>query len=289
VKFGIVVAEDNSLAKKLADQITKYIKSKGHGVLDKDRLKGSDLILTLGGDGTLLHTACENIEFQVPFVGINLGTLGFLTATEADRWRQAIDWLIGGKYVISERITLEASAIAHPRGAQRRGQAHPAGESGAYRAINEVVVKGLYRVVDLELSINQQKFLKIVGDGVIIATQTGSTAYSLSAGGPIVDPNLDSLLITPINPTGLPIPSVLLSSENEVYIEVLRGDDVSLIIDGQEHTKISQSPAFAKASVGRQSVKVKRGEYRVKFGYFDKEHFLKALNGKFGLSGRIGG
>ena len=142
--------------------------------------------------------------------------------------------------------------------------------------LNEVVVKGLYRVVDLELNINGQKFLKIVGDGVIIATQTGSTAYSLSAGGPIVDSELDCLVVTPVNAHGLPIPPVVLSPDDQIEIKLVSGDDVSLIIDGQEHTKVSQS----------QSVKLKRGKYRVKFGYFDKHHFLKSLNAKFGLSGR---
>ncbi|EKD58209.1 MAG: hypothetical protein ACD_57C00002G0001, partial [uncultured bacterium] len=236
MNFGIVVAKDNPPAKKLAGEITKYVKSKGHEVLDKDRLKGSDLFLTLGGDGTLLHTACENIQFQVPFVGINLGKLGFLTATEASDWKTAIDKLIDGKYVVSERITLDTEIGAHSRSALGRNFAHSGSEEKVFRALNEVVVKGLYRVVDLQLSLNDQKFLKIVGDGVIIATQTGSTAYSLSAGGPIVDPDLDSLLITPINSTGLPMPSAVLSSESVVNIEVLRGDDISLIIDGQEHT-----------------------------------------------------
>ena len=134
-------------------------------------------------------------------------------------------------------------------------------------------------MVDLELNINGQKFLKIVGDGVIIATQTGSTAYSLSAGGPIVDSELDCLVVTPVNAHGLPIPTVVLSPDDQIEIKLVSGDDVSLIIDGQEHTKVTEG----------QSIKVYRGRYRVKFGYFDEHHFLKALNAKFGLSGRFGG
>src|SRR3990167_1736831 len=106
VKFGIVVAKDNSQAKHLTDKITDYLKSKGHVV--SDSLTKSDLILTLGGDGTHLHAACENVGLEVPFVGINVGTLGFLTAAEADCWQEAVDRLINGRYVISERMTLEA-------------------------------------------------------------------------------------------------------------------------------------------------------------------------------------
>ena len=118
VKFGIVVAKDNSQAKHLADKITDYLKSKGHVV--SDSLTKSDLILTLGGDGTLLHAACENVGLGVPFVGINVGTLGFLTAAEIDDWQEAIDKLISGKYVVSERMTLEASIEPETRNLPRR-------------------------------------------------------------------------------------------------------------------------------------------------------------------------
>ena len=328
MKFGIVVAEDIPKARDLAKKVKKYLETRGHEVLDTN-LTRSDLVVTLGGDGILLHAACEHVELNVPFVGINAGTLGFLTAAEGSEWQGAIEKLIDGKYFISERMTLEAgiSKNFHLRGVRalryNSGQAHL--EGGNFRALNEVVVKGMYRVVDLEITVNGQKFLEIVGDGVIVSTQTGSTAYSLSAGGPIVEPEVDCFLITPINAVGLPIPSVALSPNDVVEIKVRKGDDVSLIVDGQEHTKISQSPADAKvfdlleserplsamsssfetlngrpngrsrrpeaqtrrALACRQSVKVERGRYRVKFGYFDKQHFLKALNAKFGLSGRV--
>src|SRR3990167_9150542 len=165
MKFGIVVAKENSQAERLADKITNYLKSKGHDVSDKGLTK-SDLILTLGGDGTLLHAACENVGLEVPFVGINVGTLGFLTAAEIDDWQEAIDKLISGKYVVSERMTMEASIEPETRNLPRR-QAGQKLET-KYRALNEVVVKGMYRVIKLEINVNGQKFLEIVGDGVIV-------------------------------------------------------------------------------------------------------------------------
>ena len=134
-------------------------------------------------------------------------------------------------------------------------------------------------MIELEIRINGERLLKISGDGVIISTQTGSTAYSLSSGGPIVDPGLDCLLMTPINPIGLPIPSVVISPNDEVLVKLVKGDDVSLIIDGQEHTKLKKG----------EIVKFTKGKFNVKFGYFDKHHFLKSLNAKFGLSGRVVG
>ena len=265
MKIGIIAADDNKRAKELCRKIQDYLKEKGHqAVLD---LKETEAVVVLGGDGTLIHSACENVELGVPFVGVNVGTLGFLTAADGDEWQKVVDVILSGKLVVSERMTLEANISRLTTNDERLTQ---------YRALNEIVIKGMYRVVNLEIAVNNQKFLSVVGDGIIVATPTGSTAYSLSAGGPIVDPEVDSLLITPVNAHGLPIPSVVLSPEDVVEIKVTKGEDVSLIIDGQEHTKVESG----------QTVKVSRGKYRVKLGYFDEHHFLKALNSKFGLTSR---
>lgn len=269
MNFGFVVSEDNEKAKELFGEAKKYLEDGGHQVLGGD-LSGSEVVVTLGGDGTLLHAVCEYVDFGVPFVGINLGTLGFLTVCEASDWQGAIDKIIDGTFFVSERMTLEAEVVIGNTKHEIRKK---------FRAVNEVVIKGLYRVVKLGISVNNQKLLNASGDGVIVSTQTGSTAYSLSAGGPIVDPELDCILITPVNAHGLPVPSIVLSPKDEVAVEVLGGDDVYLVVDGQEHTKISQG----------MSVRVERGKYRVKLGYFDKHHFLKSLNAKFGLGSRLGG
>ena len=253
-------------AKELAYVAKKYLEAKGHEVVEVEESK-PDYILSFGGDGTLIHTACQYANLNVPFVGINTGNLGFLTAKEADDWQKAIDGILKNQVFISERITLEASL-------EKSEARNPKSET--YRAVNEAAIKGFLRIIELEIAVNGEKFLKVLGDGVIVSTQTGSTAYSLSSGGPIVDPHLDCLLITPINPIGLPIPSVVISPDDEVLIKVVKGDDVSLIIDGQEHTKLSQS----------QSVRVKRGKFNVKFAYFNKQHFFKSLNAKFRLSDR---
>lgn len=284
MKFGIAVGKDNQKAKDLSKRIESHLKEKDHTVLF-DEFKGADFIVSLGGDGTLIHAACANLELGVPIVGINLGKLGFLTACESNEWQEAVQKLIEGKYFISERMTLEASVEkldkAHPRGVlQVSPRLHPAGEgSGSYRAVNEVVIKGLYRVVDLEVTVKNRKFLESSGDGVIIATQTGSTAYSLSAGGPIVDPELDCFVLTPVNAHGLPVPSVVLSPDDEVEIKVKEGENVSLIVDGQEHTKLEEGSV----------VKVNKGRHRVKLIYFEEHHIIRALNAKFGLGGRLGG
>lgn len=261
MKFGIFYKDGNEKAQKLSGEISEHLKAKGHEVYKDKNLAGSDFILTIGGDGTLIHTACEFVELGIPFVGLNIGRLGFLTAAEADDWKEVVEKLEDGKVYVSERIMVEAKV----------------GDK-EFRGVNEVAVKGLYRVIDLDVVVGGEDLLRITGDGVIVATQTGSTAYSLSSGGPIVDSDLDCLLITPINPIGLPIPSIVVSPNDEVEVKLEAGDDVSLIVDGQEHTRLN---------IG-DSVLLSRAKFKIKFAYLDKNHFIKSLNAKFGLSRSIG-
>ena len=258
MKFGLVVSQ-NPKAKKIALEVTSYLQKKKHEVVEKG-FTGADFILTLGGDGTLLHTACKYADLDIPYVGINVGTLGFLTAEEGDDWKKALDKLIAGEYVISQRMTIEATA----------GDRH-------LRAVNEIVVRGLYRVIGLTVGVTSGDFLDIAGDGLIVSSQTGSTGYSLSAGGPIVDPDLNCFLLTPINPTGLPVPTVVLDPNDEIEVKVKKGEDISLIADGQEHTRLE---------IG-DIVTVKRGSMNVGFVYFGKHQFVDSLNAKFGLATRL--
>lgn len=261
MRFGIVTKDANDTS-GLVGKVSAYLKDKGHEVFGEEKLAGCQYILCFGGDGTLIHKACEHAHFGVPFVGINTGNLGFLAAVEADEWKSGIDSLLSGKVFISERMSLSVKVGKE-----------------LYKAVNEAVVKGLYRVIELNIEVGSERFLKVAGDGLIVSTQTGSTAYSLSSGGPIVDADLNCFLLTPVNPIGLPIPSFVLSPEGKIAVRVEKGSDVSLVIDGQEH---------AKLTVG-QVVEFSRGENNIKLVYFDQHHFLRALNAKFGLSTRASG
>ncbi len=260
MKVGIVYKEGMKKAEDLVQVVRKYLENKNVEILMGENLGGADFVLSFGGDGTLIHKACEFADLSATFVGINTGNLGFLTSVEAVDWQIAVDAIIEGKIFVSERMFLNAKV-----------------EGKLFRGVNEAVIKGLYRVVELKVHVNGEEFLKILGDGVIVATQTGSTAYSLSSGGPIVDPELDSFSITPVSPIGLPIPSAVISANDEIGIEVVRGDEVSVIIDGQEHTKVMPG----------QTVQIFKAKERVKFGYLSQHHFIKALNMKFGLASRI--
>jgi len=299
MKFGIVYKKDDSFlrsssfdklrgaglklgnekAHEAVERAQKYLLSKGHQVFGEDKIKNAQTILTFGGDGTLIHKSSQFAYLGVPFVGINTGNLGFLTAAEEKDLEKVVEYVASGKLYLSERVTLDVesnSSRDHLRGVARSKSKNHLGGDSRHIAVNEAVVKGSYRVAELKIHINSEEFLKVSGDGVIVATPTGSTAYSLSSGGSIVDPQINSLIITFINPIGLPIPSVVLSPDDEIEIELVKGDDVSLIIDGQEHEKL----------IVDQKVKIIRGKHNVKFGYLDKNQFLKSLNAKFGLASR---
>ena len=183
---------------------------------------GIDALLTLGGDGTMLRGARLVAGRQIPVLGVNLGRLGFLTACAREDMQLALERLAAGDYLVQKRMTLEAWTTRH---------AEP-----RWRALNDVVLHkgGFARVFTLRASVNGELMSTYAADGVIISSPTGSTGYSLSAGGPIVVPTVESLILTPISPHTLAIRPVVLPPHAEVTVQVDEGPDELLVtIDGQ--------------------------------------------------------
>jgi NAD+ kinase len=181
-----------------------------------------DALLTLGGDGTMLRGARLVAGRQIPVLGVNLGRLGFLTACAREDMELALERLAAGDYLVQQRMTLEAWTTRH---------AEP-----KWRALNDVVLHkgGFARVFTLRASVNGELMSTYAADGVIISSPTGSTGYSLSAGGPIVVPTVESLILTPISPHTLAIRPVVLPPHAEVSVQVDVGPDELLVtIDGQ--------------------------------------------------------
>ncbi|MEJ2110689.1 MAG: NAD(+)/NADH kinase [Acidobacteriota bacterium] len=182
-----------------------------------------DALGVFGGDGTLLYAARLVGSKGIPIIGINLGSLGFLTKFKIEEMHTAFEGLLAGKWQTQERMLLEVEVLK-------------AGETAArYRALNDAVInKGaLARIIDLEVSINDQPVLLTRADGLIVSTPTGSTAYSLAAGGPILYPTLDAMLIAPICPHTLTNRPVVIPNDEELTIRLSRGNDVMLTVDGQ--------------------------------------------------------
>ena len=186
-----------------------------------------DCIIVLGGDGTLLQAAVDLAELDIPFLGINMGTLGFLTEVNKDGIKSALEKLIREEFTIEKRMMLlgrsyEAETVKDET-----------------RALNDIVItrRGSLQIINFNIYVNGQLLHRFHGDGVIVATPTGSTGYSLSAGGPIVEPKAELILLTPICPHSMHNRSIVLSSKDRVTVEIESSRDgetqeVEAIFDG---------------------------------------------------------
>ena len=186
--------------------------------------RGLDLVVALGGDGTLLRALGLALRDQVPVLGVNLGRLGFLTEVEADGLVPALEAVRAGRHRVERRTTLAASV--------RR----PEGGEVEELAVNDLVLEkaARERLVNVAVAIDGRHFARYAADGVMVATPTGSTAYSFSAGGPIVSPELDALLLTPIAPHMVFNRSLVLHPLATVRLEVLPELPAMLSVDGRD-------------------------------------------------------
>ncbi|HHN65981.1 MAG TPA: NAD(+) kinase [Nitrospirae bacterium] len=191
-----------------------------------------DVLIVLGGDGTMLSAARLVAEKGIPILGINLGGLGFITEVNRSEVFSAMETMLKGECSVEERMMLEADIIRH-------------GETiGSYTVLNDVVItKGaLARIIDLETFIDHTYVTTYKADGLIISTPTGSTAYNLSAGGPIIHPSLNCIVITPICPHTLTNRPIVVSEGSLIEISMLsESEDVFLTLDGQVGFSLKKS------------------------------------------------
>ncbi len=183
-----------------------------------------DVLLVLGGDGTMLQVLHELCDEFVPVLGINLGTLGFLTTASAAAWQEALNAIAHGTFQVSERALLD---IEVTRDGARIGR---------YIALNDAVIsRGEHsRLIKLDVSVDGQMLSEYNADGLIVATPTGSTAYSLSAGGPVLTPDSGVFVVTPICPHVLTMRPVMVNDASHLEIKPAPGQpDVFLTLDGQ--------------------------------------------------------
>lgn len=223
--------------------------------------KDAELAVTFGGDGTILHCARAVAPFDVPILGVNLGRKGFmaeLEAGEVDRVALALD----GGFSLEPRMTLDVAV--------RRGEE-------LYRnfALNEAVVKGVTRVVELSVLGDGKPIMRFSGDGLIVSTPTGSTAYSMAAGGPIVEPDAENIIITPICPHLLAARSYVLAPHRRVTVSAARGKRVFLSADGGESVPLEDG----------DSVEIRRSDLTVKLARLAEGSFYEKVSRKLGETG----
>jgi NAD+ kinase len=223
-----------------------------------ERVPALDLLITLGGDGTMLRAARIAAPRGIPLVGIQLGHLGFMAEINADEIESKLAQLSRDDYWLEERMMLRAT---HQRGAQLLGR---------YEALNDVVVTrgAAPRVIRPSISIDGAPLISYVADGVIIATPTGSTAYNLSAGGPVAAPDVRALLLTPVAPHLAPARTFVISSQSQIALDVHMEYDAILCVDGQTDIQLADGDRII----------VETSAHTAKFARFHpRAHFYETL------------
>jgi NAD+ kinase len=221
------------------------------GLEEGDFLRDLDLVISLGGDGAMLRASSFAYRADAPVVGVNLGKKGFLTALEMEGMYPGLEEVLRGRYLLQERMLLECWI--------REG----CGGRPLY-ALNEVVVgkRELQRMIRLEVEINGNYFHYYSGDGVIFSTPTGSTAYSLSAGGPIVEPTLECIILTPICSHSLVDRSVIISPQSEIEVLARREKVMpSISVDGREEVELPHGGKVLIRKAPRRLKMIKKAGY----------------------------
>ena len=228
----------------------------------------TECIIVLGGDGTLLQAANDVCKRDLPMFGVNMGTLGFLTDIEKHQIYGALDLLRKDEYKIEERMLLEAS--------YRNEQ----GEQVTKIALNDVVLnKGrFYHLVSVKIYINNELLDQYIADGVIVSSPTGSTGYNLSAGGPVMLPTMDGIIITPICPHSLNNRSLVVSAEDEIVLEFgpirnEREDEAILVVDGMVQRTLHNG----------ERICIRRAEAKTKLIKLGKTSFFEVFHEKLGM------
>ncbi len=248
------------LAKTIAERLGALERSAFWGEIHDEQTRGRladdplDLTIALGGDGTMLRAGHLCAPLGIPILGINMGRLGFLTEVQQDGWESAIDRVVAGDYWLEERMMLQA---AHLRGEQTLG---------TWEVLNECFVGrgSVVRPVDLTAEVDGRYLTTFVADGLIAATPTGSTAYALAAGGPILPPELRNILLVPVAPHLSVDRAVVLHEGSAVRITVSTAHQAILSIDGGEPVVVED----------QDSIEVRAGSHVVHFarlqdpGYF---------------------
>ena len=280
-RVGMVVKPDSDVAKQRARRLAVWLEKRGIGVLAEapwagarqavvleraEMMRQAQLVVALGGDGTLLSAARLSRRGSAAVVGINHGGLGFLTVSDSGGLYATMRRILGGKYRLEQRTMLAAVV-------RRRGRV-----VARSQALNDAVVTRapFSRMLALEAEVDGTRLTEYLGDGLIVATPTGSTAYSLSAGGPVVDPSVGALLVTPISPHTLGSRPLVLPDRAAVRIRVAPSEEAVLTLDGQEAVELR----------GRDTVELVRSANRAAIVAPAGAAYFEILRSKMGWGGK---
>jgi NAD+ kinase len=263
-KVGIFVHSRSEAAGKLAQDVSKYLQANGvgevwllsdweHRELQTD-IPGTDMLICLGGDGTVLHAARTVIPHEIPILGVNMGRLGFLAEVRPSDLMDYLPRLFSGDYRVETRSMLQAQIPAW---------------GATYHALNDVVVgrRTVSRPVYVEVTVNGSRLAIHRCDAVIVSTATGSTAYSLSAGGPILHPESHDMIITPVSTHMAVARPIVMSPDSTIDLTVSADKDAIVSIDGQLERELNSG----------QTVTVCRSAHHARFVRFSDPDMYYAL------------
>lgn len=277
-KFVIITNLYKDPELKISNQIAEYIKVKGgeainlqHFTPDVERFedldfskipKDTECIIVLGGDGTMIRVVRKTRKLDIPVIGVNLGTLGYLCELDKENMYFAIDKMLEDQSIIEQRLMIKG---------------YRKGEENGRTALNDIVVHptGVLAILRLNVYVNGQFLATYDGDGVIISTPTGSTGYNLSAGGPIIEPGANILALTPINAHNLNSKGIILRGEDVIEVELVprrsnKEDTAHISCDGDY---------FATLSAGERFV-IERAVHTIKICKVNKQSFVETMRRK---------
>ena len=239
--IGILYHPKKEAARTLAEKLRKSIEARNINVWKssaweveeaRKKINGTELLLTVGGDGTILRAVQLIVPESIPITGVNLGNLGFMTELSVDEVEEGLDDLIGGKGWIDERALLEAEIVSDDEQKPQK-----------FYALNDVVLArgSIARVIHIEARINDELLTTYKADGVIVATATGSTGYSLAAQGPILYPQSRELLLVPIAPHLSASYSMVLHDSAVIKLTLMTYHSATISIDGHINSNLSSN------------------------------------------------
>ncbi|HTV12617.1 MAG TPA: NAD(+)/NADH kinase [Acidimicrobiales bacterium] len=277
-RIGLVPHVERSTAVEVAKDTALWLEEAGHRAivifdgspsgLDKAELGSLDLLVSMGGDGTMLRAVGMVVGADVPVLGVNFGAFGYLSAAEPEGLREAVQRFLSGDYQLTHRMTVDADVL--PKGSTRKRY--------SATGVNDVVLSrpsGTH-AIKTRVSISGEGFLTYASDSMIVSTATGSTGYNLSARGPIVSPRLRCLVLTPVSPHMLFDRSLVLDSTDEVLLRVEGQSKAELIVDGVRHGSLEVGEQLACRAGTHDAVLVSFGE----------RSFESVLKTKFHLADR---
>jgi NAD+ kinase len=266
MRLGLVVNRERAEAVEFETRFEEAAEVVGCETLALDQESPStppdweevDAVVAIGGDGTVLNATRRAMLTGTPVLGINLGTLGFLAEAEPEQLDEVLAALTSGNYTIEERNTIEATIgdVSEP-------------------GLNDVVVEKIesQRLVVLDVEVNGERFLTYRADGIVVATSTGSTAYGFSAGGPLIDPRVETLLVTPVAPHSLFDRSLVMPPDSRIVITVTDDRPVRVSVDGREIGSLHEG----------EFVEIGPADRRARFIRLSNEGFATRVTRKFGL------